>query len=122
MNELPLSSKYRTNAEDPVDDAERADLAARLSEEFTAGRLSQDDYLGQLDVVYRAEMLGELAGIVQRLPPRSTHSVPAVVQQGDRLPGTVGGGKNVVAITIAALAGLLTVAGLIIILLAFLLF
>lgn len=118
MSELPLSSKYRTDPDAPVDDDERADLADRLATEFTSGRLPQDAYLAQLDLVYRAERLGDLVPVVAGLPPRSTHNVPDIVLQGNRLPGTVSKGKNIVPIVAGAAAGLFLVLGIVVVLLA----
>lgn len=122
MSELPLSSKYRVRAGDPVDDAERNDLAARLANEFTAGRLAQDDYLAKLDVVYRAATLGELADIALALPPRATHDVPAIAQQTSGVPGTVNQAKGVATNTVLAVAGVGLFALIAIVLLVFLAF
>ncbi|MDO4718055.1 MAG: DUF1707 domain-containing protein [Propionibacteriaceae bacterium] len=105
MNELPLSSKYRVRADETVDDAEREELAERLALEYTDGRMTQEEYLSKLDIVYRASTLGELVPVVQFLPPKQTHQVPAIVSQGSRPPGVVGEGRNVLSHTLLAVAG-----------------
>lgn len=101
-----MSSKYRVRAGEAVDDAEREDLADRLALEFTDGRITQEDYLSKLDVVYRAATLGELAPVAELLPPKQTHQVPAIVGQGSQPPGVVSQGRNVLSHTMLALAGL----------------
>lgn len=123
MPDLPLSSKYRTNPQGAVDDDERAELTERLSAEYTAGRIDQDDYLAKLDVIYNAQTLGDLVPVVSALPPRSTHGVPDIVLKGKgTVPGTVNRSKNLTPLVAGATAGLVFVAGIVLILLFLLIF
>ncbi|GAA1388837.1 DUF1707 domain-containing protein [Luteococcus peritonei] len=88
MSNLPISSKYRSTPERPVDEAEREDLTKRLNEAFEAGTVSQDDYRALLDRVFAARSLGELVPVVEQLPAKSTHDQPELVrQEGDLPPG-----------------------------------
>ena len=100
-----MSSKYRVRADEAVDDAEREELAERLALEYTDGRMTQDEYLSKLDIVYRASTLGELVPVVQLLPPKQTHQVPAIVSQGSQPPGVVSDGRSVLSHTLLAVAG-----------------
>lgn len=116
-----MSSKYRLRSGDQVDDAEREDLAERLAKEYTDGRISQDDYLRLLDIVYQAATLGELVEVVEILPPRQTHQVPAIAVQGSQPPGTlseprgmgvatmvvVGGGAVLILVVLLVLLGVI---------------
>lgn len=123
MSELPLSSKYRTNPTGQVDDDERADLTERLSAEFTAGRIDQDDYLAKLDVIYNAAQLGDLAPVVATLPPRVTHGVPDIVlrSKNDTVsPGSVSPNRNLVPILAGAAAGAFVILVLVAVLVAML--
>ncbi|PIF01778.1 MAG: hypothetical protein CR979_01970 [Propionibacterium sp.] len=123
MNELPLSSKYRTNAADDVTEDERADIADRLAAQFVDGALNQDDYLAKLNIVYSAETLGDLVPVVQDLTPKPSHNVPEIVQtessQIEVEPGELGEVKTKSS-TMAAVGGILllmVVAALILVLL-----
>lgn len=89
MNELPLSSRFRTNPRDPVDEKTREDLNRRLSEVFSAGELSQEDFGARLDLLYGASNLGQLAELEASLPKLSTYKVPAIVGQQSGVPGEV---------------------------------
>lgn len=86
MSNLPISSKYRSSPDKPVDDAEREDLAFRLNEAFTAGGIDQMDYTRMLDVIYSARTLGQLVPVVEALPVKSTYDQPAIVDQRGGLP------------------------------------
>ena len=79
VSSLPISSKYRSQPNAPVTDAEREDLTRRLNDAFTAGAIDADDYQGFLDGLYAAKRLGELVPLVERLPVRSTYDSPAIV-------------------------------------------
>lgn len=121
MSNLPISSKYRSQANLPVDDREREDLVRRLNEAFSDGDITTDDYQPLLDRVFGARTLGELLPVVERLPVKATYNSPAIVQQGANRPGPgeltstrpalraglavmVGGGIAALALILAILA------------------
>ena len=79
--ELPPSSKYLARQDEPVSDAERESLAARLAEEFEAGRMDQPTYLELVDITYDASTLGELAPVVRKVPA-DVGKTPDIVRQG----------------------------------------
>lgn len=87
MDNLPISSKYRSRPLDPLDDAERERLAEQLNTEFEKGGLDTDTYRAMLDQVFAARTLGEVAGVVAALPGRDTFAVPAVIETGSMAPG-----------------------------------
>ncbi|MDO5677715.1 MAG: DUF1707 domain-containing protein [Propionibacteriaceae bacterium] len=78
---LPPSSKYLQRPGDPVDEAERASITARLNDAFADGRLSHDEYAEAMDIVYDARTLGDLVPVMEKLPAAASN-VPAIVQQG----------------------------------------
>jgi hypothetical protein len=51
-----------------VTDADRDAAAAQLREHYAAGRLSRDEFLDQLDAVYRAQTARELGMVIDSLP------------------------------------------------------
>lgn len=109
MSNLPISSKYRSTPDRPVDDAERGQLTQRLNDAYTRGELEQADYDQMLDRVYAAATLGELAPVAERLPVAPTHEQPALVrQQGTTGPGELepaGMDPRAARRTMAAVAG-----------------
>ena len=123
MSNLPISSKYRSSPDKPVDDVEREDLALRLNEAFTEGGIEQLDYTRMLDRIYAARTLGELVPVVEALPVRATHDQPAIVaQRGSLPPGEVEPiGGNAVGLGKWAAGGIATLVLLIVIFLALLL-
>lgn len=90
---LPPSSKYLQRSGDPVDDAERDSLTARLNAAFGDGRLGHDDYARFMDVVYGASTLGELVPVIECLPAAADNT-PAIVAQGGLPAGTVGRSRD----------------------------
>lgn len=103
---MPPSSKYHQQAGAPVSDEERSDLAERLGEEYTSGRLDDDAYRGHLDRVFAAGTLGELVPVVEALPPKVTHHTPAIAQHvGSGRPGEVTQSRNVLPATFWASIG-----------------
>ncbi len=82
MSNLPISSKYRSTPGLPIPDDEREALVKRLNKAFSDGKINSDDYRAFLDRLFAARKLGELAVIVEALPPAPTHDQPAMVQQG----------------------------------------
>lgn len=81
MSNLPISSKYRSRPGDPVPEAERNDLSARLNDAFSQGTIDQDQYDDLLNRVFDAKNLGELAPVVEVLGKPRTHDVPAIVAE-----------------------------------------
>ena len=123
MSNLPISSKYRSTPDKPVDDAEREDLAMRLNEAFTKGTIDQEDSSRLLDGIYAASTLGQLLPVAEALPVRSTYGQPAiVVQQGTLPPGEVEpSGGNPMGLAKWAAGGTVVLIVLIVIFLALLL-
>ncbi len=87
MDNLPISSKYRSRPLDPLTDGEREELAGRLNEEFARGGIDTDDYRAMLDRVFAARILGDVADVVSALPAKDTFAVPSVIEQGSVAPG-----------------------------------
>jgi len=87
VDNLPISSKYRSRPLEALDDAEREQLAERLNTEFANGAIETDDYRAMLDQVFAAQTLGEVAGVVAALPAKDTFNVPAVIVAGTAAPG-----------------------------------
>ncbi|WP_203569056.1 DUF1707 SHOCT-like domain-containing protein [Aestuariimicrobium ganziense] len=86
MSNLPISSKYRSQPDLPVDDEEREGLVDRLNKAFGDGLIDQDTYRAHLDRVFEARTLGDLLPVAQVLPARPTHQLPAIVAQADSGP------------------------------------
>lgn len=87
MDNLPISSKYRSQPQAPLPDSERDELADRLNREFADGSIDTDTYREMLDTVFAATTLGDVAGVVSRLPAKDTFNVPAVIESGSAAPG-----------------------------------
>ncbi|MFT3969289.1 MAG: DUF1707 domain-containing protein [Micropruina sp.] len=87
MDNLPISSKYRSRPLEPLGDTEREELTERLNEEFARGTIDTDDYRTMLDQVFAAHTLGDVAGVVAALPAKETFAVPAVIETGTAAPG-----------------------------------
>ena len=81
MSNLPISSKYRSTPHLPVTDEERNTIVTRLNEAYTDGRVDSDTYHGLLDVAFGARRLGDLAVVVEALPPVATYPEPGLVAQ-----------------------------------------
>lgn len=119
VNELPPSSRYVARASEPVTDADRSEINARLNDAFSAGRLDEVAYQRQLDALYAATTLGELAPVVSGLPTRPTYDTPSIVDVGAAPPpgeltphrsmspaligGLIGGGAVVVLLLLLIL-------------------
>ncbi len=87
MDNLPISSKYRSRPLEPLTDAEREQLAEQLNTEFAKGGIDTDAYRAMLDRVFAARTLGEVAEVAAALPARDTFAVPAVIETGSVAPG-----------------------------------
>lgn len=94
MIELPPSSRYLQQASQAVDDTEREALTKRVSDAFADGRMSQDDYMAALDVIYSAQRLGELVPVVERLPAVAV-DVPNLVETSGGQAGALTKSRNV---------------------------
>ena len=123
MDNLPISSKYRSRPNEPLDDAEREQLAERLNEEFAKGGIDTDDYRTMLDQVFAAHTLGDVAGVVARLPAKDTFAVPAVIETGSVAPGELvparDSGVRAPLMLIAGLGTAVAVAILLLVMIAF---
>ena len=90
MDKLPISSKYRTRAQDPVPDHERQQLSEQLNDAFSRGDLSSEEFEPLLDGIMRARTLGDLVPAVEALGRPDTYEEPAIVKQESSLaPGEV---------------------------------
>lgn len=81
MNELPRSSRYRSQPQEPVSDEERNRLSAQLNDAYAEGSLTGEEYHQQLDRVFGARTLGELVPVVERLGKPATYDDPELVRQ-----------------------------------------
>jgi hypothetical protein len=93
MNELPISSPYRSTPDAPVTESERNALNARLNAAFEAGALDSDDFAGRLDRLFAAQRLGELVPVVEGLPPLPTYNGPSFGGAGGT-PGQLSESRN----------------------------
>ncbi|TRY19895.1 DUF1707 domain-containing protein [Tessaracoccus rhinocerotis] len=106
MTSLPPSSKYLQRPDEPVEEQERESITQRLSDAYADGRMSQDDYMSSLDVVYAARSLGELVPVVEKLPAAADNT-PAIVSAGSAPAGEVTQSRNVLVPTMMAAGGVL---------------
>jgi hypothetical protein len=89
--------RHRANYADPgmrVSDAERAEVADRLSKHYGDGRLDQEEFGRRLDQAMGATTQGDLRGLFQDLPEGDEPQAPAAGSRaGGRrtTPGTAGG-------------------------------
>jgi|SRR5450755_357753 hypothetical protein len=70
-----------------VSDAERADVADRLSKHYSDGRLDQEEFSKRLDQAMRAVTQSDLAGLFADLPDAEP---PGPALPGPALPGRAG--------------------------------
>lgn len=91
---LPISSKYRSTPEKPVDEAERADLTQRLNDAYADGALDVEEYQQRMDRLFAARNLGELVPVVDNLPSVATHQQPGIIENGTYSPGDVSPAAN----------------------------
>ena len=122
VNELPISSPYRSTPEAPVTESERNTLNARLNAAFEAGALDADDFATRLDRLFAAQRMGELVMVVEGLPPLTTYNGPSFGDStGSGVPGRLDAGRNATRLTLGVIAVLVAVVLLIAILLVILL-
>ncbi|QGF22719.1 DUF1707 SHOCT-like domain-containing protein [Raineyella fluvialis] len=85
---LPVPRRYRTESGAPVPDQEREDLAARVNDAYTDGRLDDEAYHATLDRVFAARTLGELVPVIEAVGPVPSYQTPAIVgSTGTTKPG-----------------------------------
>ena len=109
MEQLPISSRYRSRPDEPVSEQERGELNDRLNEAYTDGSLAEDDYRARMDTLFAATTLGQLVPVVQGLAQAPTHAQPAIVSQQGR-PGELSesrrpGGLAVGVVTAVVVGG-----------------
>ena len=106
MSNLPISSKYRSTPNLPVPQDERETLVSRLNQAFSDGAIDSDDYRAMLDRVFAAQKLGDLAVVVEALPPHPTYDQPAAVRQQTNVsPGQLAPSKPVSTRTVLYATG-----------------
>lgn len=106
MTSLPPSSKYLQRPGEPVEEQERESITKRLSDAYADGRMTQDDYMQCLDVVYAASTLGDLVPVVEKLPAAADNT-PDIVRAGAAPAGEVTQSRNVLVPTVMAAGGVL---------------
>ncbi|SMO81533.1 protein of unknown function [Propioniciclava tarda] len=89
MTNLPISSKYVSTPERPVDAAERETLVDRVNTAFESGAIDDLDYRRYLDAVFAATTLGELRPVVENLPAVATYATPGNIESSTLRPGEV---------------------------------
>ena len=107
MSNLPISSKYVSTPNEPVSDAEREDMVARVNAAYADGSLSEDAFPGALDLALSARTLGELRPVAELLPVRATYDLPANVTSSSVAPGELTQAKpvnNRMVVTAAGIA------------------
>lgn len=122
MSDLPISSKYRSTPDKPVDEYERNDLSDRLGDAYARGLIDADSYRERLDQLYAAQKLGELVPVVQGLPPRQTYNSPAIVEQGSGRPGELAAPRSAVSPALLVTGGVVAAIIIVAVLLALLIF
>lgn len=120
MNELPISSPYRSTPEVAVSEPERNQLSSRLNAAYEAGRLDADDYHDRLDRLFAARTLGELVPVVTGLPPLQTYDDPAMVASTGGAPGQLAPGRSANGLTLLVVGGVAFAVVLVAVLLLFL--
>jgi hypothetical protein len=78
--EIPTSPDEQPSPGLRASDAERDEVAARLKDEFVAGRLSHDTFVHRMDAVLEARRRADLPPLVADLPAQPQPSAPAPVQ------------------------------------------
>lgn len=110
MSNLPISSKYRSTPNVPVDDRERDSVVARVNAAFESGAVDDWTYRQLLDTAFSATTLGQLAPVVEKLPPAATYAVPAIVEEGSGRPGELTSARAPSGRTVLALVGTIAAA------------
>lgn len=89
MSNLPISSKYVSTPDKPVDADERDRVVDRVNAAFEAGAFDDLDYRRFLDLAFSAKTLGELRPVVERLPAQATYATPGNIETASAPPGEV---------------------------------
>jgi len=85
--EAPTSPDAQPAGRIRASDAERDEVAARLREEFAAGRLSHDTFLFRMDAAFQARHQSDLLPLLADLPPAAGAPVPGQSGPGALAPG-----------------------------------
>lgn len=118
MSNLPISSKYRSQPDEPVSEAEREGWSRQLNEQFTRGAIDQDTYRQLLDQVFAARTNSDLVPVVEQLPARPTYQQPAIVAQDPAVaPGELTPARSANKLAVYAVGGGIAAAVLVVILL-----
>ncbi len=89
MSNLPISSKYVSTPDKPVDARERDLVVDRVNRAFEAGAFDDLDYRRYLDIAFSAKTLGELRPVVEKLPAQATYATPGNIEEVAAEPGEV---------------------------------
>jgi len=89
VSNLPISSKYVSTPDKPVDARERDQVVDRVNAAFEAGAFDDLDYRRYLDLAFSAKTLGELRPVVERLPAQATYATPGNIERAAAAPGEV---------------------------------
>ena len=89
VSNLPISSKYVSTPDKPVDAVERESVVARVNAAFEAGALDDLDYRRCLDLAFAAKTLGQLRPVVETLPPVASYDTPGNIERAPLEPGTL---------------------------------
>jgi hypothetical protein len=122
VSNLPISSKYVSTPDKPVDERERESVVARVNAAFEGGQLDDLDYRRFLDLAFRARTLGELRPVVERLPVAASYDTPgniepAVLQPGELSQARQPGGRSMLLVGGGVVAALVLLVILLVILL-----
>jgi hypothetical protein len=108
VNELPPSSRFVARAGEPVTDADRSEINARLNDAFSAGTIDEETFHRDLDTLYAAGTLGDLAPVVAGLPARAAYEVPQIIEQNKQSnppPGELAPARSMSPAMTAGLVG-----------------
>lgn len=100
---LPPSSKYLQRGDDPVGDAERDSMTARLNAAFADGRISHEQYAESMERLYAARKLADLVPVVEGLPAPAPE-VPAIVEKGAVPAGRLAEARDMRPVAFAVVA------------------
>lgn len=118
---LPPSSKYLQRGQDPVDDAERDSMTARLNAAFADGGITHEQYAESMERLYAAQKLADLVPVVDGLPA-PTPEVPAIVEKGTAPAGRLADARDMRPVAFAVVAVGAVLVTVLVILVVFLFF
>lgn len=93
MSNLPISSKYVSSPELPVDADEREAMVARVNAAYESGQLDEFDYRAYLDIAFGAKTLGQLRPVAEGVPALPTYATPGNIERASATPGEVSPSK-----------------------------